>query len=160
MVTGNLNMLVPRKSLVRRTCRARQIGLRDVGGGSHGWVHRGPEGRTQSAVRAAVPGAEGVSGLGLQVAPRRCFAPASSSAALSALVAALLPVTVGAYGVLRIIADLRDMGWPISQSTLAAVMAEQGLRARANAAGALRPARVRADGGPRAWSNVTSPQDG
>lgn len=51
--------------------------------------------------------------------------------ALSALVAALFARHRGTYGAPRITADLRDMGWRVSQNTIALIMAEQGLRARA-----------------------------
>jgi putative transposase len=51
--------------------------------------------------------------------------------ALSALIAALFARHRGTYGAPRITADLREMGWRVSQNTVAALMAEQGLRARA-----------------------------
>ncbi len=51
--------------------------------------------------------------------------------ALAALVAALFARHRRTYGAPRITADLRQMGWRVSQNTVAAVMAEQGLRARA-----------------------------
>ena len=50
--------------------------------------------------------------------------------ALSALIAALFARHRGTYGAPRITADLREMGWRVSQNTVAALMAEQGLRAR------------------------------
>jgi putative transposase len=52
--------------------------------------------------------------------------------ALAALIAALFAQHRGTYGAPRITADLRAMGWRVSQNTVAAIMAEQGLRARAN----------------------------
>lgn len=51
--------------------------------------------------------------------------------ALSTLIAALFARHRGTYGAPRITADLREMGWRVSQNTVAALMAEQGLRARA-----------------------------
>jgi transposase InsO family protein len=51
--------------------------------------------------------------------------------ALSALVAALFARHRGTYGAPRITADLQEMGWRVSQNTIAVIMAEQGLRARA-----------------------------
>lgn len=51
--------------------------------------------------------------------------------ALAALIAALFARHRGTYGAPRITADLRAMGWRVSQNTVAAIMAEQGLRARA-----------------------------
>jgi transposase InsO family protein len=51
--------------------------------------------------------------------------------ALAALIAALFAQHRGTYGAPRITADLREMGWRVSQNTVAAIMAEQGLRARA-----------------------------
>jgi transposase InsO family protein len=51
--------------------------------------------------------------------------------ALEALIAVLFARHRGSYGAPRITADLREMGWRVSQNTVAAVMAEQGLRARA-----------------------------
>lgn len=50
---------------------------------------------------------------------------------LAALIAALFARHRGTYGAPRITADLRAMGWRVSQNTVAAIMAEQGLRARA-----------------------------
>jgi putative transposase len=50
--------------------------------------------------------------------------------ALAALIAALFAQHRSSYGAPRITADLRAMGWRISQNTVAAIMAEQGLRAR------------------------------
>jgi transposase InsO family protein len=51
--------------------------------------------------------------------------------ALSALIAALFARHRGTYGAPRITADLREMGWRVSQNTVAALMVEQGLKARA-----------------------------
>lgn len=51
--------------------------------------------------------------------------------ALAALIAALFARHRGSYGAPRITADLQEMGWRVSQNTVAAIMAEQGLRARA-----------------------------
>lgn len=51
--------------------------------------------------------------------------------ALIALVTALFARHRGTYGAPRITADLAEMGWRVSPNTVAAVMAEQGLRARA-----------------------------
>ena len=51
--------------------------------------------------------------------------------ALAALVAALFARHRGTYGSPRITADLRAMGWRVSENTVAALMAEQRLRARA-----------------------------
>ncbi len=50
---------------------------------------------------------------------------------MEALIAVLFARHRGSYGAPRITADLREMGWRVSQNTVAAVMAEQGLRARA-----------------------------
>jgi transposase InsO family protein len=50
---------------------------------------------------------------------------------LSALVAALFARHRGTYGSPRITADLRAMGWRVSENTVAVLMAEQRLRARA-----------------------------
>ena len=50
--------------------------------------------------------------------------------ALAALIAALFAQHRSSYGAPRITADLRVMGWRVSQNTVAAIMAEQGLRAR------------------------------
>ena len=51
--------------------------------------------------------------------------------ALAALVAALFARHRGTYGSPRITADLRAMGWRVSENTVAVLMAEQWLRARA-----------------------------
>jgi putative transposase len=51
--------------------------------------------------------------------------------ALAVLVAALFAGHRGTYGSPRITADLRAMGWRVSENTVAALMAEQRLRARA-----------------------------
>jgi transposase InsO family protein len=51
--------------------------------------------------------------------------------ALSVLIAALFVRHRGTYGAPRITADLAEMGWRVSQNTVAAIMAEQRLRARA-----------------------------
>ena len=51
--------------------------------------------------------------------------------ALAALVAALFAQHRGTYGAPRITADARELGWRVSQNTIAAIMAEQGLKARA-----------------------------
>ena len=51
--------------------------------------------------------------------------------ALAALIAGLFARHRGTYGAPRITADLRAMGWRVGQNTVAALMVEQGLRARA-----------------------------
>jgi putative transposase len=51
--------------------------------------------------------------------------------ALTVLITALFARHRGTYGAPRITADLREMGWRVSQNTVAAIMAEQGLKARA-----------------------------
>jgi transposase InsO family protein len=51
-------------------------------------------------------------------------------AALSSLVASLFGKHHGSYGSPRITADLRELGWRVSENTVAAVMAEQHLVAR------------------------------
>jgi putative transposase len=51
--------------------------------------------------------------------------------ALAAVIAALFAQHRGTYGAPGITADLRVMGWRVSQDTVAILMAEQGLRARA-----------------------------
>jgi putative transposase len=51
--------------------------------------------------------------------------------ALAALVAALFAQHRGTYGAPRITADVQELGWRVSQNTIAAIMAEQGLKARA-----------------------------
>jgi len=51
-------------------------------------------------------------------------------AALSSLVANLFGQHHGSYGSPRITADLRELGWRVSENTVAAVMAEQHLVAR------------------------------
>jgi putative transposase len=65
--------------------------------------------------------------------------------ALAALIAALFARHRGTYGAPRITVDLRTMGWRISQNTVAAIMAEQGLRARAKRCrrGSTRPGKGR-----------------
>ena len=50
---------------------------------------------------------------------------------LAALIAALFAQHRGTYGAPRITADLTERGWRVSQNTVAALMVEQGLRARA-----------------------------
>jgi putative transposase len=50
--------------------------------------------------------------------------------ALAALVAALFAQHRGTYGAPRITADVRELGWRVSENTVAAVMREQGLAAR------------------------------
>jgi transposase InsO family protein len=50
---------------------------------------------------------------------------------LTALIAALFAQHRGTYGAPRITADVRELGWRVSQNTVAAIMAEQGLKARA-----------------------------
>jgi transposase InsO family protein len=50
--------------------------------------------------------------------------------ALSSLVASLFAEHHGSYGSPRITADLRELGWRVSENTVAAVMAEQHLVAR------------------------------
>jgi putative transposase len=49
---------------------------------------------------------------------------------LVALVAALFAQHRGSYGAPRITADVRELGWTVSQNTVAALMREQGLAAR------------------------------
>jgi putative transposase len=51
--------------------------------------------------------------------------------ALTALIRALFARHRGTYGAPRITADLREAGWRVSQNTVAGIMAEQGLKARA-----------------------------
>jgi putative transposase len=51
-------------------------------------------------------------------------------AALAAEIRRLFTAHRGTYGSPRITADLRDAGWKVSENTVAAVMAEQGLAAR------------------------------
>jgi transposase InsO family protein len=51
--------------------------------------------------------------------------------ALAALIAALFAQHRGTYGAPRITADVRELGWRVSQNTIASIMAEQGLKARA-----------------------------
>jgi putative transposase len=51
--------------------------------------------------------------------------------ALAALIAALFAQHRSSYGAPRITAELRARGWRVSQNTVAAIMAEHGLRARA-----------------------------
>ena len=51
--------------------------------------------------------------------------------ALTALIAAVFARHRGTYGAPRITADLTELGWRVSQNTVAAIMAEQGLKARA-----------------------------
>ncbi|WP_185845997.1 IS3 family transposase [Kibdelosporangium aridum] len=51
-------------------------------------------------------------------------------AALAAVIAYLFRQHHGTYGSPRITADLRTMGWRVSENTVARVMAEQGLVAR------------------------------
>jgi putative transposase len=65
--------------------------------------------------------------------------------ALAALVAALFARHRGTYGAPRITADLQEMGWRVSQNTVAAVMAEQRLQARAKRRrrGTTRPGKAR-----------------
>jgi putative transposase len=55
----------------------------------------------------------------------------SRRAALAALIAYLFRMHRGTYGAPRITADLHDLGWRVSQNTVAALMAEQHLVARA-----------------------------
>jgi putative transposase len=50
---------------------------------------------------------------------------------LAALIADLFGKHRGSYGSPRITADLRDLGWQVSENTVAAIMAEQQLVARA-----------------------------
>ena len=49
---------------------------------------------------------------------------------LAALVTALFARRRGSYGAPRITADVRELGWTVSQNTVAALMREQGLVAR------------------------------
>jgi putative transposase len=51
-------------------------------------------------------------------------------AQLAIEVARLFADHQGTYGAPRITADLREAGWAVSQNTVAAVLREQGLRAR------------------------------
>ena len=57
-------------------------------------------------------------------------ARAARRQALAAEVRRLFTAHRGTYGSPRITADLRDAGWKVSENTVAAVMAEQGLAAR------------------------------
>jgi putative transposase len=57
-------------------------------------------------------------------------ARAARRAALAGEVARLFKAHRGTYGSPRITADLREAGWTVSQNTVAALMAEQGLAAR------------------------------
>ena len=57
-------------------------------------------------------------------------ARAARRAALAAEIRRLFAAHRGTYGSPRITADLREAGWRVSENTVAAVMAEQGLAAR------------------------------
>jgi putative transposase len=84
--------------------------------------------------------------------------------ALAALAAELFKAHHGAYGSPRITADLRDLGWAVSKNTVAKVMAEQRLAARAkrkrggltkqDAAGRKAPDLLRRDFSPPAQPDV------
>jgi transposase InsO family protein len=65
--------------------------------------------------------------------------------ALAALVAVLFAQHRGTYGAPRITADVRELGWTVSQNTVAALMREQGLAARRRRArrSSTRPSRGR-----------------
>jgi HTH-like domain len=63
----------------------------------------------------------------------------------------------GKYGSPRITDDLRDDGWRVSENTVAALMREQGLAARAKKKRGPPPGRAGAGGGHRTWSSGTSP---
>jgi putative transposase len=60
-----------------------------------------------------------------------CSVRRSRRVALAALIAHLFRLHRGSYGSPRITADLRDLGWRVSKNTVAALMAEQHLVARA-----------------------------
>lgn len=66
-------------------------------------------------------------------------------AALTAVIAYLFGKHRGAYGSPRITADLRDLGWKVSENTVAELMREQGLvaRRRYRRRGTTRPGRGR-----------------
>jgi len=57
---------------------------------------------------------------------------AARRAALAAEIRRLFTIHRGTYGSPRITADLREADWKVSENTVAAVMAEQGLAARRN----------------------------
>ena len=59
------------------------------------------------------------------------YGDGSRRRALTVLVVALFAQHRGTYGAPRITADVRELGWRVSQNTIAVIMAEQGLKARA-----------------------------
>jgi len=60
-----------------------------------------------------------------------CSLRRSRRAALAALIAHLFKKHRGSYGSPRITADLREMGWRVSENTVAQLMRQQHLVARA-----------------------------
>lgn len=74
-----------------------------------------------------------------------CSLRRARRSALAAVVTALFAKHHGTYGSPRITADLRDLGWRVSENTVAAVMREQRLvaRRRTRRRGSTRPGRGR-----------------
>src|SRR6266436_10395735 len=105
-------------------------GSRTRWGGSHGRVHRLPEGGAWHPAGPGLPGAGSIPVLALQAQGWPAAARAQRREQLKAEVARLFALHERKYGSPRITADLREAGWRVGENTVAALMREQGLAAR------------------------------
>ena len=77
-------------------------------------------------------------------------------AQLTAAIRQVFAARNGKYGSPRITDDLREAGWRVSEKTVAAIMREQRLVARAKKRASTPPDRARDGGARRTWSGVIS----
>src|SRR3954471_951661 len=105
--------------------------------GSGGRLSRCPEGAASGAARDRLPGAGRQPGVVLQQARFYKWRDGDASpqharrVALAAEIKRLFAKHHGRYGSPRITADLRQAGWRVSENTVAAIMRDQQLLARA-----------------------------
>ncbi len=106
-------------------------GSRKRRAGECGGLHRIPENRTRCAARGGLPGAGSLAVLVLQVVGWATHIPADRRARLAHAVRKVFDDSSGIYGSPRIGDELREQDWQVSDNTIAVIMAELGLVARA-----------------------------